>query len=252
MNTYYNDENLFPSSEDCPTSNSSSLTHPPVKLELECCEKSHPNSDPMTCVSVKYSKSQCPECGKYLANVNEHIKLVHLKIKNNCCTQCPYKTCFKSDLKKHIKAVHGEVPKFETTDFYDSSIQSGFEPFCEVGQGRRFTDPKKSTPCPLCGKYIVNVREHVKNVHGKEKNYFCSLCTYETMFKADLLKHDELVHKKMKKACPDCGKQVANLPEHIRLVHKKEKNFKCNFCAYSCAKQSDMKKHSKNVHKAII
>ena len=26
-------------------------------------------------------KSQCPECGKYLANVNEHMKLVHRKIR---------------------------------------------------------------------------------------------------------------------------------------------------------------------------
>ena len=32
-------------------------------------------------IVVAHVKSQCPECGKYLANVNEHMKLVHLKIR---------------------------------------------------------------------------------------------------------------------------------------------------------------------------
>ena len=35
----------------------------------------------------------------------------------------------------------------------------------------------------------------------------------------------------------------------IFSVHKKEKKFKCNYCGYTCAKQSDMKKHTRNVHK---
>ena len=32
-------------------------------------------------IVVAHVKNQCPECGKYLANVNEHMKLVHFKIK---------------------------------------------------------------------------------------------------------------------------------------------------------------------------
>ena len=32
-------------------------------------------------IVVTHVKTQCPECGKYLANVNEHMKLVHLKIR---------------------------------------------------------------------------------------------------------------------------------------------------------------------------
>ena len=126
----------------------------------------------------------------------------------------------------------------------------------------------KSKQCPYCRKLLANTKEHIKAVHLKEKNYFCQQCDYKTLFKSDLLKHDELVHRKIKKSCPHCGKQVANLHEHIRLgiiligdfltfhfltfdfsVHKKEKKFKCNYCGYTCAKQSDMKKHTRNVHK---
>merc|ERR1712126_171530 len=64
-------------------------------------------------------------------------------------------------------------------------------------------------------------------------------------------KHDESVHLKRKKSCPECGKQVANVAEHVRLVHIKEKKFQCDFCPYMCSKQSDMKKHSRNVHRNV-
>lgn len=144
------------------------------------------------------------------------------------------------------------------------------EPFIELGKSP-VDNEHKTSRCPYCSKNLANTKEHIKAVHLKEKNYFCHRCEYKTLFKSDLLKHDELVHQKIKKSCPHCGKQVANLHEHIRLgedlaffkviqnynilifsVHKKEKKFQCNYCGYSCAKQSDMKKHSKNVHKVCI
>jgi len=205
--------------------------------------------------AVVRMKTQCPECGKYLANVNEHMKLVHLKIKNHACSDCLYRSCFKNDLKKHMQAIHGR------NSYFVGSVNSLakeedikivpelLEPFCELG---KVHTESKTTQCPHCDKFLANIKEHIKAVHMKEKNYFCNLCDYKTMFKSDLLKHDDLVHRKLKKSCLECGKQVANLPEHVRMVHRKEKNFKCNYCGYSCAKQSDMKKHSKNVHKVCI
>ena len=40
-------------------------------------------------IVMAHVKSQCPECGKYLANVNEHLKLVHLKIRKVFCFKIP-------------------------------------------------------------------------------------------------------------------------------------------------------------------
>lgn len=240
--------------------------------------------------SVVKMKTQCPECGKYLANVNEHIKLVHLKIRNHACSECPYRSCFKNDLEKHMQAVHGKSSYFiigasksvkenentidcknvedqevvqerssclvgscmnmEEGRTINPEIRSSHEPsFIEISKVHSET---KTTQCPHCEKFLTNIKEHIKAVHMKEKNYFCKMCDYKTLFKSDLLKHDDLVHRKLKKTCQECGKQVANLPEHVRMVHRKEKNFKCSYCGYSCAKQSDMKKHSKNVHKVPV
>jgi len=198
-------------------------------------------------VDVVKVKTQCPECGKYLANLNEHMKLVHWKIKNHACSECIYRACFKNDLEKHMRSKHGKF--MEVGEVINFAPQLLLQPFSEVGKVHSET---KTTQCPHCDKFLANIKEHIKAVHMKEKNYFCNLCEYKTLFKSDLLKHVELVHRKLKKSCPECGKQVANLHEHIRIVHKKEKNFECNYCGYTCAKQSDMKKHTKNVHKVCI
>ena len=49
-----------------------------------------------------------------------------------------------------------------------------------------------------------------------------------------------------------CTDALIRKTDHIFSVHKKEKKFKCNYCGYVCAKQSDMKKHTRNVHKVHI
>jgi len=145
-----------------------------------------------------------------------------------------------------MRSVHGI--KNEPAAVFIALKTEGVEPFEELVK-TSFPHDHKSRQCPYCNKRLANTKEHIKAVHFKEKNYFCQQCDYKTLFKSDLLKHDLLVHRKIKKSCPECGKQVANLHEHIRLVHKKEKKFKCNYCGYTCAKQSDMKKHTRNVHK---
>ena len=258
--------------------------------------------------SVVRMKTQCPECGKYLANVNEHIKLVHLKIRNHACSDCVYRSCFKNDMEKHMQAVHGKSSYFhgkfknarsentvqnkspwfmspnknfesgkdivvadisavEGKEKSSGSNETNVEVGISNSTGVKLEDlldkpsyigiekvhtDAKTTQCPHCDKFLTNIKEHIKAVHMKEKNYFCNICDYKTLFKSDLIKHDDLVHRKLKKTCQECGKQVANLPEHVRMVHRKEKNFKCSYCGYSCAKQSDMKKHSRNVHKVIV
>lgn len=259
-------------------------------------------------------KQECPECGKFLANVKEHLKAFHWKVKNYACKSCNYKCFNKNDLFKHVKAKHcsdvseadyinvskilkEEVAEPMVSDFHGFNLwgdaMKGFDPNKPKEATKDASDdsddsddpnddsddsksiekstqtpkpenkeqpvssqtPDKTDPdspksqCPHCNKMLSNLTEHIKSVHKKEKCYFCSLCTYQTMFKSDLAKHDESVHKKMRKTCTECGKQIANLPEHIRMVHRKEKRFSCNFCGYMCAKQSDMKKHTKNVHK---
>ena len=135
------------------------------------------------------------------------------------CNSCDYRACFKNDLEKHMRAVHGiMVPPGEGDSSPPLPVMKTevLEPFIELGKSPADNEHKTSR-CPYCSKNLANTKEHIKAVHLKEKNYFCHRCEYKTLFKSDLLKHDELVHQKIKKSCPHCGKQVANLHEHIRL-----------------------------------
>lgn len=89
-------------------------------------------------------------------------------------------------------------------------------------------------------------------VHRKEKNFACGQCEYKTLFKSDLIKHQNAVHHGIRKICPHCGKHASNLSEHIRFVHARTKNYKCNVCAYACVKPADLRKHISAVHKGSL
>ena len=57
-------------------------------------------------IVVAHVKSQCPECGKYLANVNEHMKLVHLKIRYVFSVTFQYSNYSRMKLISGIIHVH--------------------------------------------------------------------------------------------------------------------------------------------------
>ena len=203
-------------------------------------------------------RKECPECGKRLTNVPEHLKSVHWKVKPFSCPCCDYTSSFNRDLVKHARARHPDYPLDLIN--VEADVKPTVAQYCSI-ENENFERMSQScsesgseaklASCPICMKLLTNVPEHVKAVHNKEKSYFCNECQYNTMFKGDLIKHEDSVHRKLKKSCPECGKSVANVHEHIRLVHKQEKNFKCNVCKYLCSKKSDMKKHTRNVHKMI-
>jgi KRAB domain-containing zinc finger protein len=183
----------------------------------------------------KKQKTPCPECGKHLVNVAEHIKLVHRKEKRFHCAECEYKCCFSSDLQKHIDSVHRRL--------------------------------KHS--CPECRKEIVNVAEHIRLVHKRETQFKCHQCNYTAYKKQDLKKHLTSVHKTTctvnnfsriasiskrvkvpkKRLCQYCHKEIVNVAEHIKLVHIGVKNYKCDKCDYKACKRLDVVKHSSTVHK---
>lgn len=134
------------------------------------------------------------------------------------CDLCAYKSLKKCDFMKHVSSVH----------------------------------QKLKTSCPECGKYIVNIAEHIKLIHRKERRFQCQECSYRSCFRNDLKKHVDSVHRKLKQPCPECGKEIVNVAEHVRLIHKRISRFECKMCAYTAHKKQDLTKHVDAVHKKYL
>jgi len=215
------------------------------------------------------TRKPCPECGKLLTNVKEHVKSVHWQVKNYMCLHCEYSTSFKNDLVKHTVSRHSVKNEgFELTKSPDEQQQQQQQQPNELQQHQlqyslhqqsvhqqvKIKGSNRAKNCEECGKSVVNMNEHIRYVHRKEKNFQCGQCQYKTLFKSDLLKHEKAVHlgirkPSKKKVCGHCGKHVSNLSEHVRFVHHHAKNFKCDHCAYACVKPADLRKHIVAVHK---
>ena len=55
----------------------------------------------------KYHCELCPFKTNYKVALNEHVKAVHLKIKDFECEQCAFKTSYGAVWRRHIRKVHG-------------------------------------------------------------------------------------------------------------------------------------------------
>lgn len=138
------------------------------------------------------------------ANLRAHFSNVHDESKKVMCTQCGLVVKGNGGLRKHINRVHLKVKNF----------------FCDIcGHGAFFKN---------------NMSEHMLRDTNQEKKHGCDQCSFKTANKGSLRTHKMYQHPTAQSneafSCT-CGKQCRSqqlLKSHIRQVHEKIKNFKCN------------------------
>ncbi|XP_023345480.1 zinc finger protein 271-like [Eurytemora carolleeae] len=151
----------------------------------QCDETYSVNTDH---ASVCRLSPTCPDCKKTFSQwrvMNKHRKIVHQGEKISC------QTCNKTyhdtqSLKKHMEAVHLKIKRV----------------------------------CPLCAATVTTLAGHMNAVHADNRNFPCVSCDKKFKSNYDLARHRDSVHLGQKPACPICGKHLANLNQHIRVVHK--------------------------------
>ena len=72
----------------------------------------------------------------------------------------------------------------------------------------------------------------------------CKICFKKFSTVSSLRQHIKYMHGKILE-CPECGKCVMNLKNHLRTTHPGKKPFSCKKCAYSSNYIHNLKRHEK-------
>jgi len=140
-----------------------------------------------TKVSKVFKCPSCPYESKLKANLKQHVKGVHLKIKDFVCDQCGEGYSLKDNLRRHIHSIHLNLKEFE---------------------------------CDQCGKSFAvksNLNQHVKAVHLKIKDFKCDHCEGKFFVIKELTQHVKSVHLRIKDI--ECNKCDASFSSKWELNH---------------------------------
>ncbi|KAL7029444.1 hypothetical protein ACKWTF_006248 [Chironomus riparius] len=153
-------------------------------------------------------------------------------------------------INEHVKRIK-KVPQSITTKLRTSSKRK---------RKRKDTPSEKDHYCPVCSKYFTEarkVKEHVKRIHLRTKNYHCDMCDYSAYKKYDIYLHITNIHKpknllEKNSICPTCGLAFlsnSRLNVHIRRKHQKStmRRIACDLCPHRVATLNEMRCHM-NVH----
>lgn len=116
---------------------------------------------------------------------------------------------------------------------------------------------KSKVLCSICGFLCASNKSrksHMKAIHFKTKNHFCDICGEGFLRKESIRLHvfkhipEELQERNFKcKSCPKSFKCQRSLILHIKGMHQKGKEVKCD-CGKSFATKKRLHYHQKCVH----
>jgi len=138
-------------------------------------------------------------------------------------------------------------------------------PFCDVWVGSLVDHVKTAhkdrssrqirTLCPFeeCGKMVVDIKNHIKMVHYKVRNFSCEECHATFKSNHQTMKHVEAVHTNLKVECVECGGEfkTTTLQSHVRRVHRGIKPaVPCTepACEKLFGSKADLERHVLGVH----
>ena len=115
---------------------------------------------------------------------------------------------------------------------------------------------KKKFQCDACqysANQKIHLQRHVRRVHGglhSSSSYTCTFCQQKFEKRIQLLRHRKIVHKVNHcKLCDYIGKDETVLKIHVKRVHDKIKDFKCDVCQAEFSQKIHLQRHGKRIHK---
>jgi len=165
---------------------------------------------------------------------------------------------------KEESGLTSNIRKIETEEGGHSWLSSC--PYCEsewgdlVGhikyahKGKAWKGIRTLCPIDFCGKHVVDIKNHIRMVHDKVRNFTCPQCNNTFVNSNRLNFHIETVHTATKSTCPHCKIDVKTpyLLTHIKKYHEEggqKPRVVCNAgCDKSYTSKADMDRHVLRVH----
>ena len=195
----------------------------------------------------------CPHCDMWVGRLVEHMKSAHPDLDYHMIkTKCPFEPCDRSvvDIENHIRLVHDKVRNF-SCEKCDAKFTSSHH----LLKHTEAAHTNIRVECNLCGKVFksTTIENHIKRVHhGLKPSIPCSNegCGKTFGSKADMERHVLAVHMKFKASCPECGKQMRMefLTGHIKKAHHGIHSIKCPECGKGFQNKKTLAAHVRARH----
>ena len=110
------------------------------------------------------------------------------------------------------------------------------------------------TRCPYveCAKLVVDIKNHIRMVHKKIKNYGCDECDALFVNNYQVRKHKEGVHcGTVRVKCEECDLMLKSttLENHVKRVHRGMKpSLPCSECEKEFGSKADLERHVLGKH----
>ena len=227
---------------------------------------------------------KCEACNTTFNNyfkISQHIYRFHNPNKNfrvnqkgTICTKCQKECSDYDTLKAHLSVDHATncvlcQKNFDTTELLILHLlehHKRIDFFC-VTCGLFFESEKykiehmkncsEQFKCPLCtynGLAGSRFKDHIRSIHWNL--YQCEECEKSFTSRDNYVIHVQKIHeeKDLSVKCDLCEKIFATqqiMRTHIKLVHKKIKNFPCEICGLQTSNSTHLRMHIQNVHEKV-
>ncbi|CAL8075705.1 unnamed protein product [Orchesella dallaii] len=224
-------------------------------------------------VGVPYYCDHCPMIYTNMGHLQRHFVKHHVeKFPLVPCEkeECQEKFESRQLLLFHLKKSHGKEDNGEVDNLDEEQEQKC--PHCELLFNSKmkvdFHIAKKHRDvlltCKTCNikhNNYQSYRYHMETTkaHATSKSYFCELCGKAYWDKDRLKVHRRQEHFQelglVPISCPECGKILSDklsLEGHIKTVHRKERDYACEFCGKTFARPHNLEKHLAAFHKGSL
>ena len=166
----------------------------------------------------RYTCQKCNYTTQKKSNYTTHLKCVHLKEKFPCGI------CHRlfSNLPQHMRVAHATT------------------------QGKLLNEKIRENISENLNSEDLGLKSHLALVPSAAvitSGYSCKLCSQHFATKSDLSLHRKTHKANIKRECEICKKPYSNLEQHVKIVHRKIKNFECVNCRKRFYDNRELRNH---------